>query len=197
MDEKQAPRVSQCMFTTILPELQILRPGFTWDLKEMTFRETSGRHNIQKVHMQGQFHYFNGRYMKEVKRGKSTSVSFSPPKDSIKFKVIIQRNQWNRAQAFIEESSNYPSQRMNWESNRSGPLVRIALNILFIYFHKYISSRNGKPHQVLRNPFVWKNNQRKSTSHLRCPSPLLYCILVSESPAYPGPLVVHLRRMMN
>ena len=118
------------MFTTILPKLQILRPGFTWDSKEMTFRETSGRHNIQKVHMQGQPHYFNGRYMKEVKRGKSTSVSFSPPKDSIKFKVIIQINQWNRARAFLEKSVY---QRTTWESNESGFLVRIFFKV-YCYF---------------------------------------------------------------
>lgn len=118
------------MFMTILPELQILRPGFTWDSKEMTFRETSGRHNIQKVHMQGQPHYSNGRYMKEVKRGKSTSVSFSPPKDSIKFKVIIQINQWNRARAFLEKSVY---QQTTWESNESGFLVRIFFKV-YCYF---------------------------------------------------------------
>ena len=126
------------MFTTILPELRILRPGFTWDPKEMTFRETSGRHNIQKVHMQGQFHYFNGRYMKEVKRGKSTSVSFAPPKDSIKFKVIIQRNQWNRAQAFIENLKSGIYQRTTWESNGSGPLVRMIALKFFILFYLFI-----------------------------------------------------------
>ena len=78
--------------------------------------------------MQGQFHYFNGRYMKEVKRGKSTSVSFSPPKDSIKFKVIIQINQWNQARAFLEKSIY---QQTTWESNESGPLVRMVCNFYF------------------------------------------------------------------
>ena len=159
------------MFTTVLPELQILRPGFTWDSKEMTFRETSGRHNIQKVHMQGQLHYFNGRYMKEVKRGKSTSVSFSPPKDSIKFKVIIQINQWNRARAFLEKSIY---QQTTWESNKSGPSVRMVCIFYFQLLynnHNYILTRNEKPHQVLRNLFVWKKTQRKFTSHLR---PLLH-----------------------
>jgi hypothetical protein len=166
------------MFTTILPELQILRPGFTWDSKEMTFRETSGRHNIQKVHMQGQFHYFNGRYMKEVKRGKSTSVSFSPPKDSIKFKVVIQINQWNRAQAFLEKSVY---QRTTWESNESGPLVRIIFNVYFLINYNYISTRNEKPHQVLRNLFVWKKTLRKPTSHHH---PLLHH--TSHPPRHPS-----------
>lgn len=112
----------------------------------MTFRETSGRHNIQKVHMQGQPHYFNGRYMKEVKRGKSTSVSFSPPKDSIKFKVIvIQINQWNRAQAFLNKKSIY--QRTTWDSNESGPLVRtqIVFNV-YCYFIITIYQLETKSH---------------------------------------------------
>jgi hypothetical protein len=126
------------MFSTILPELQTLRPGFIWDYKEMTFRETSGRHNIQKVHMQGQAHYFNGRYMKEVKRGKSTSVSFAPPKDSVKFKVIIKRSHWCQAQAFIEKSVY--QQRTTWDTvtgrepqaESSGSGVSSVLYILYL-----------------------------------------------------------------
>ena len=124
------------MFTTILPELQTLRPGFTWDHKEMIFRETSGRHNIQKVHIQGQVNYFNGRYMKEVKRGKSTSISFAPPKDSVKFKVIIQSGHWLQAQDFIKKSV-YDQQRAVWDSldqESSGSGLSVNSELIFLFY---------------------------------------------------------------
>ena len=171
------------MFTTVLPELQTLRPGFIWDYKLMTFRETSGRHNIQKVHMQGQLNYFDGRYMKEVKRGKSTSISFAPPKDSVKFKVIIRRSHWRQAQEFIEKSVY--QQRTTWdrdpdlESGGSGPSVSSI--VLTFYFFPNCRMLLETKNPTESSEIYYPRRKFKENSHLRV---LSESITPADSPCF-------------
>ena len=87
--------------------------GFPWDFSKMAVQETASWQDVMK--MDPGIPYFHGRFLKVKTGAKSDgSLVYSFPKNPIKFSMIVNHDQWLRAEEYLEDKgSNYnPVQSM-------------------------------------------------------------------------------------
>lgn len=93
--------------SNLLPPLSKLYEGFPWDFLMMIVRETASWQDLTK--MDPSLPYFHGRFLKVKTGAKSDGTHvFSAPKNPIEFSLIVDRDQWLRAEDYGEnQKSDY------------------------------------------------------------------------------------------
>lgn len=87
--------------TTLYTPISKLAEGFPWDFSTMVIREAGSWQDVMR--MDPGIPYFDGRFLKTKTGAKSDgSQVFSPPKAPIEFVMIIDRDQWLRAEEYNE-----------------------------------------------------------------------------------------------